>query len=841
MAKTAVVALGGNALTREGQSGTYEEMEANANAMARSVASLLRAGWRVVIVHGNGPQVGNLAIQQEEGAKLVPAQPLFSLGAMSEGQLGSLISLALRRVSTSDQTRGAVAVVTHVVVNPDDPAFDNPTKFIGPFLSKEQAESMGAERGWVVKKDGNRGYRRVVPSPDPVAILETAAIRSLVEQRQVVIAAGGGGVPVIRYKAGYGGVDAVIDKDYAAQVLATSIPAEALVLVTAVDTVLLHYGTPEQKAIHEMAVSEAEGVPGDRRVPGREHGPQSAGRRALPASWRRAGGDHLAGAGLRFPQGGRNRARRSNGHQDRPGQAADRFRLMVRRVKVFPDRYVDSVLQMAATRSMLELDGVEWAAAAMATPANIEILAGKEFGKGELGGASANDLFIAVEAEDEEVVDKATAAGEGRLFSSPAAGGGQAAEQKPRSLGEAIELQPGTNVAIISVPGDYAAMEAHKALSAGLHVLLFSDNVSQAAETDLKDRAAELGLLVMGPGAGTAMLGSTGLGFANVVKPGKVGVIAAAGTGAQEAMSLLDRWGAGVSHVIGLGGRDLNEQVDGRMARLAVEAMREDPGTEAILLVSKPPAERVAREVVGLAGDTPMVASMVGLTTRLDLPEGVTVVTTLEEGVVQTMGLLGLEVPNLTEGLEAAVKGAMAGLSSGRTLLRGLFSGGTLCYEALVILTEILGPVWSNTPLDKTYKVPAPEGAHVCLDLGEEEYTKGRPHPMIDPEARIEWLREAGNDPKLAVVLIDVVLGYGAHADPAGELAPACAEISRNGGPQIVAYVLGTGQDPQGFDRQRATLTEAGCTVAATNARATLAAAAIALRKPELVGTKLGR
>lgn len=259
MAKTAVVALGGNALTREGQPGTYEEMEANANAMARSVASLLRAGWRVVVVHGNGPQVGNLAIQHEEGAKLVPAQPLFSLGAMSEGQLGSLISLALRRVSTSDQTRGAVAVVTHVVVNPDDPAFDNPTKFIGPFLSKEQAESMAAERGWVVKKDGNRGYRRVVPSPEPVAILETAAIRSLVEQRQVVIAAGGGGVPVIRYKSGYGGVDAVIDKDYAAQVLATSIPAEALVLVTAVDTVLLHYGTPEQKAIHEMAVSEAEG------------------------------------------------------------------------------------------------------------------------------------------------------------------------------------------------------------------------------------------------------------------------------------------------------------------------------------------------------------------------------------------------------------------------------------------------------------------------------------------------------------------------------------------------------------------------------------------------------
>ncbi len=258
MAKTAVVALGGNALTREGQAGTYEEMEANATIMARSVVSLLRAGWRVVVVHGNGPQVGNLAIQQEEGAKMVPAQPLFSLGAMTQGQLGSLICLALRRVGDAGWMRGAVAVVTQVAVNPDDPAFDDPTKFIGPFLTREQAESMGAERGWVVKKDSDRGYRRVVPSPEPVAILETAAIRALLEHGQVVVAAGGGGVPVVRYKDGYGGIDAVIDKDYAAQLLANALPAEALVLVTGVEAVLLNYGTPHQRPIREMAVTEAE-------------------------------------------------------------------------------------------------------------------------------------------------------------------------------------------------------------------------------------------------------------------------------------------------------------------------------------------------------------------------------------------------------------------------------------------------------------------------------------------------------------------------------------------------------------------------------------------------------
>jgi carbamate kinase len=258
VAKTAVVALGGNALTRAGQAGTHAELEANATAMAEAVASLLRTGWRVVLVHGNGPQVGNLAIQQEEGARLVPAQPLFSLGAMTEGQLGSLICLALRRVGDPAWMQGAVSVVTHVVVSPDDPAFDDPTKPIGPFLSAEEADAMASERGWVVKQDAGRGHRRVVPSPQPVAILETDAIRALLENGQVVVAAGGGGVPVVRYPSGYGGVDAVIDKDYAAQRLATALGAEALVMVTGVETVLLNYGTPQQRPIHEMAVSDAE-------------------------------------------------------------------------------------------------------------------------------------------------------------------------------------------------------------------------------------------------------------------------------------------------------------------------------------------------------------------------------------------------------------------------------------------------------------------------------------------------------------------------------------------------------------------------------------------------------
>ena len=519
----------------------------------------------------------------------------------------------------------------------------------------------------------------------------------------------------------------------------------------------------------------------------------------------------------------------------------------VRKFKAFPDAYVDSVVQLGATRAMGEEEGVEWAAAAMGTPANLKIVAEHGFGPDDVGDVSANDCFIAVVAGSDEEAAAAAAAGESALFGARQRtagpdGGGGVAEPAPRSMEEGVAaLGPGANVAIVSVPGDYAAIEAHKALTAGLHVLLFSDNVPVEEEIELKDRAMGLGLLVMGPGAGTAMLGGTGLGFANVVghdpdRPG-VGVVAAAGTGAQEAMALLDRWGARVTNVIGVGGRDLSEAVGGRMARLAVRALRDDPDTDAVLLVSKPPAETAAKAVLAEAGgDMPVVASLIGLASPIPVPQGVRLATTLEGGVTATLDVLGLPRPKPAKGLRAAVKRAGAGLAPERTLIRGLYSGGTLCYEALVILTELLGPVYSNTPLRKEWGLPAPSGSHVCLDLGEEEYTKGQPHPMIDPEARLELIRSEGADPEVGVVLLDVVLGYGAHTDPAGRLAPVCAEIHAGGrGPVVVAYVLGTDHDPQRLDAQRATLAEAGCLVAPTGARAALAAAALATRKPKLV------
>ncbi|MDQ3945754.1 MAG: carbamate kinase [Actinomycetota bacterium] len=257
MGRIVVLALGGNALCQVGQAGTYEEHEANAALMARSVCSLIWTGWEVVVVHGNGPQVGNLAIQQEEGSDLVPAQPLFVLGGMTQGQLGSLLTLALRKVA-GPRGPDVVSVVTHALVDPNDSAFSDPTKPIGPFLSAEEAKAHAAARGWTVREDAGRGWRRVVPSPEPLGLLEAPAIRALLNEGFMVVAGGGGGIPLVPTRDGYRGVEAVIDKDYAASALATSLGASALVLVTSVESVLLDYGTPRQRPAEEMTLEDAE-------------------------------------------------------------------------------------------------------------------------------------------------------------------------------------------------------------------------------------------------------------------------------------------------------------------------------------------------------------------------------------------------------------------------------------------------------------------------------------------------------------------------------------------------------------------------------------------------------
>ncbi|HEY5879995.1 MAG TPA: hypothetical protein VIU11_13875, partial [Nakamurella sp.] len=307
----------------------------------------------------------------------------------------------------------------------------------------------------------------------------------------------------------------------------------------------------------------------------------------------------------------------------------------------------------------------------------------------------------------------------------------------------------------------------------------------------------------------------------------------------QEAMALLARWGVGISQVIGLGGRDLSAAVGGRMAATAITALREDPGTDVILLISKPPAPEVAHAVLSLAGRTPLVAGLVGLDPATPAPPGVVLADTLEGAALATLRVLGRDAPEHTRTHGPSVVDVRRRLPPGRHLIRGLFSGGTLCYESLVILGRTIGEVRSNTPIIPAWGLPAPAGSHQCLDLGEEEYTRGRPHPMIDPQARIELLERHSADPAVAAIILDVVLGYGAHPDPASILAPACAKVMAGGGPQVVAYVLGTDEDPQGYPRQRDRMVEAGCIVTETAARASLVAAAVAVGDPDLVGSPL--
>ncbi|HLH70853.1 MAG TPA: protein FdrA [Candidatus Dormibacteraeota bacterium] len=504
-------------------------------------------------------------------------------------------------------------------------------------------------------------------------------------------------------------------------------------------------------------------------------------------------------------------------------------------LRLRPNTYVDSTRLLAASRVMQGSAGVEWAAALMATPGNLERLAEEGFGGPGLAEARANDLVLAVRAASTVEAERALLAGEealGKVVEPPSTG---APGRRPRTLDDALALLPGANLALISVPGEFAALEAEKALGGGLHVLLFSDNVPLEAEVELKARARERGLLVMGPGAGTAVLGGVGLGFANVVRRGEVGVVAAAGTGAQEVMTQLHRGGLGVSHVVGVGGRDVSAQLGAPMATAALRALEEDPRTRLLVLVSKPPAPEVAERLLAELGTKPAVVAFIGLEGSPPAPAGVQVTGSLEGAALAALRALGLPAPDVARGLARVAEERMGRLPPSRRAVRGLFSGGTLCYEAMVLLAARLGPVYSNTPLRAGWGLPAPEGGHVCLDLGEEEFTRGRPHPMLDPLARLEQIQRAAEDPATAVILLDVVLGHGAHPDPAELLAPACAEVSgRADGPAVVAYVLGTELDPQGYERQRRRLEEAGCLVPPTSARAALLAAALAARRPAL-------
>ncbi|MBE3581872.1 MAG: acyl-CoA synthetase FdrA [Thermoanaerobacteraceae bacterium] len=497
---------------------------------------------------------------------------------------------------------------------------------------------------------------------------------------------------------------------------------------------------------------------------------------------------------------------------------------MFKRITVRYNSYYDSVTLMSLTQEIQKLPGLREALVGMATDLNKESLKGMGFYTPEVEKAAATDLLIALGAESEEALYEAEELIEEKL--SPR-GRSRAAGQAEiyNSLEEAV--LEGAGIAAISVPGVYAAREARKALEHGLHVFLFSDNVSLEEEVMVKKLAQEKGLLVMGPDCGTAVVGGLGLGFANKVRPGHLGIVAASGTGLQQVLAVIDRLGEGITHAIGTGGRDLRQEVGGITTLLALEMLEQDDNTKVKIVISKPPAPEVREKVVRALeeGTKPAVVCFMGEMGGEDRGK-VKFAGSLEEA-----GVLACSIVSGKEGSlyyqEKDIEELARELTGGRPVrgyLRGLYCGGTLCDETLTFLAHKGIPVHSNVAWEPELLLKSPEESrgHSCLDLGDDYFTRGRPHPMLEPGLRVpRYLKEA-QDEEVAILLFDVVLGFGCHPDPAGVTAEAvreAARIARQAGRQLIqiAVLVGTEGDPQGLREQEKVLREAGATVLYSN------------------------
>jgi FdrA protein len=498
------------------------------------------------------------------------------------------------------------------------------------------------------------------------------------------------------------------------------------------------------------------------------------------------------------------------------------------------NNYQDSMKLMQISQKLSAILGVKKASAIMATEANLRML--KEAGLiEEIPMATANDLIVAVEADSNEIGKDAI----NRLDSllSPGVLGFES-KKRFKNLDSAHAAAPGANLAVVSVPGMFAKLEVAKAIENGLHTFLFSDNLTMREEIELKERAREKRLLVMGPGCGTAVINGVGLGFSNVLNRGPIGIVAASGTGLQEVTCLINNSGSGISHAIGVGGRDLSEAVGGIMTLEALRLLEMDEATEVLVLISKPPSNNVAEKILNTIKLSSKPAVICFLGSELKEGDGKPLfASTLEDAALGALMLATGKGKYLkmNGSWKKQAEKLVNSLSPEQKYLRGLFSGGTLCYEAQLVLEPILGNIYSNAPLNKDYKLKDSDRSerHTCLDLGEEEYTVGRPHPMIDAQLRSERLIHEAARSDVAVILFDIVLGYVASPDPAGDLLPAIKEAKKTAMKEgrklaFVSHVCGTEKDPQGLSEQEAKLRVEGVLVLPTNALASRAAGWIA-------------
>ena len=515
-------------------------------------------------------------------------------------------------------------------------------------------------------------------------------------------------------------------------------------------------------------------------------------------------------------------------------------------VLVESDRYFDSVFLMRISRQLQALHGVTQAVVSMGTPSNLDSLSRIGFEVELLAQITPNDLVIALDTDTSEAAQTVQARLDEFLTvkPDPDSNGEHTSPSvrssaPPTTIPAAVGRLPGANLALISVPGEYAAREAGIALREGLHVMLFSDNVSVEDEIALKDEAIHRRLLMMGPDCGTAIINGKPLGFANAVRRGRIGIVGASGTGIQEVSSLVHRLGAGVSQAVGTGGRDLSEPVGGRMTLLGIEALAGDSDTDVVVLVSKAPSPAVAGTVLNKLATCgkPAVVHFVGTDTPL-AGSSVTQAMTLADTALAACRLTGIDVPDSISvpliDLESLDPDAR--IEPRQHKLIGLFCGGTLCQEAWAVLRSRGIAARSNVAADPEWRVrydeQQPVAGHVLWDLGDDQFTVGRPHPMIEPSLRSDALQLVVDDPAAAVVLVDVVLGYGAHPFPAEALSlrinQARKRLREHGRSLLViGSITGTNRDPQNIDRQRKLLEEAGVIVAESNAAAALAAAAV--------------
>jgi len=512
---------------------------------------------------------------------------------------------------------------------------------------------------------------------------------------------------------------------------------------------------------------------------------------------------------------------------------------MSTRSRCYPNLYKDSVSLMTVSAKITAVPGIDAASVVMASAANVENLA--QAGLGDFD-VRPNDLVVAVSGTDEACAEALQMADE--LLSAKAKAGSeeQSTAQSPvTSIQMALARDPAHNLALISVPGDYAAAEAMKALRLGMHVMLFSDNVPPASELALKQYADAHDLMVMGPDCGTAIVNGVPLGFANVVRRGPIGVVGASGTGTQEVTVRIHQLGSGVSQALGTGGHDLSKLIGGISMLYGLRALAADPATNVIVLVSKPPAPEIAARMLAAAEASakPVVVIFLGADPASVVRKGVYPASYLAQAADMAVALAKGSEPTaapvaISNDMRRTLAGMARAMAPTQRYARGVYSGGTFCFEAQLVHAAAGIRAFSNTPtagnprLEDNWK----SQENTIIDMGDDEFTQGRPHPMIDPSLRDARIRDEVADPATAVVLFDVVLGYGASDDPTagllGVIGSARAQAAAAGrSVAFVGYVCGTDLDPQDRNKVIAGLKSAGVLVASSNAEAATWSAAI--------------